>query len=98
MAGKIGVDPKKYAEVQKSFSVVTKINRARQVVGQYKLHVTPTMVVNGRFAVEPGRSSTEVIFAKIDQLIVEAHAAVKSASMPAAAKEPLKKTVSPVAE
>lgn len=56
------------------------------------------MVVNGRFAVEPGRSSTEVIFAKIDQLIVEAHAAVKSASVPAAAKEPLKKTVSPVAE
>ena len=38
------------------------------------------------------------MFAKIDQLIVEARAAVKSASVPAAAKEPLKKTVSLVAK
>ncbi len=89
---KNGVDPKKYAEVQKSFSVVTKVNRARQMVGQYKLHVTPTMVVNGRFAVEPGRSSTKVMFANIDQLIAQARATLKTASAAAPAGASLKKS------
>lgn len=85
---KNGVDPKKYDEIKKSFSVVTKVNRARQMVGQYKLHVTPTMVVNGRFAVEPGNSSTAIMFAKIDQLVVQARATLKTAapSKPAAKK------------
>lgn len=85
---KNGVDPKKYDEIKKSFSVATKVNRARQMVGQYKLHVTPTMVVNGRFAVEPGNSSTAIMFAKIDQLVVQARATLKTAapSKPAAKK------------
>ena len=85
---KNGVDPKKYDEIKKSFSVATKVNRARQMVGQYKLHVTPTMIVNGRFAVEPGNSSTAIMFAKIDQLVVQARATLKTAapSKPAAKK------------
>ena len=89
---KNGVDPKKYEEVQKSFSVVTKVNRARKMVEQYKIQATPTMVVNGRFAVEQGNGGAQSMFANIDQLIVEARTAPKaspvSASVPgkAAAK------------
>ena len=88
---KNGVDPKKYDDVKKSFSVATKVNRARQMVGQYQLHVTPTMVVNGRFAVEPGNSSTAIMFAKIDQLIMQARASVKSAMAPVVSHPPTKK-------
>ncbi len=82
---KNGVDPKKYEEVQKSFSVVTKVNRARKMVEQYKIQATPTMVVNGRYTVEQGNGGAQSMFANIDQLIVEARTALKTlpASTPA---------------
>ena len=88
---KNGIDAKKYDEIKKSFSVVTKVNRARHMVGQYKLHVTPTMVVNGRFAVEPGNTSTADMFAKIDQLVVQARGTLKAATAPVPSQPPTKK-------
>ena len=82
---KNGVDPKKYEEVQKSFSVVTKVTRARKMVEQYKIQATPTLVVNGRYTLEQGSSGAQVMFGKVDQLIAEARATLKtSAAAPAA--------------
>ena len=79
---KNGVDPKKYEEAQKSFSVVTKANRARKMVEDYKIHATPTIVVNGRFSVEQGNGGAEAMFANIDELIGQARATLKVSAAP----------------
>jgi protein dithiol oxidoreductase (disulfide-forming) len=83
---KQGVDPKKYEEMQKSFSVQNKINRARNMSQDYKIAATPTLVVNGRFLLEQSGSS-ERMFENADRLIGEARAAMKPAvaAKPAAA-------------
>ena len=101
---KNGVDPKKYEEVQKSFSVVTKVNRARKMVAEYRIEATPTIVVNGKFAVEQGNGSAEGMFANIDQLVSQIRITMKAASdlakEPAtatAAAKPVAKKSAPVA-
>jgi protein dithiol oxidoreductase (disulfide-forming) len=80
---KQGVDPKKYEEVQKSFSVQNKIARARKMTTDYAIQSTPTLIVNGRFAVQQN-AGADRMFANVDQLIAEARAANK-ASAPVAA-------------
>jgi protein dithiol oxidoreductase (disulfide-forming) len=80
---KQGVDPKKYEEVQKSFSVQNKIARARKMTTDYAIQSTPTLIVNGRFAVQQN-GGADRMFANVDQLIAEARAANK-ASAPVAA-------------
>jgi len=75
---KQGVDPKKYEEMQKSFSVQNKINRARNMAQDYKIAATPTLVVNGRFLLEQA-GSAERMFENTDRLIAEARAAMKPA-------------------
>jgi protein dithiol oxidoreductase (disulfide-forming) len=80
---KQGVDPKKYEEVQKSFSVQNKIARARKMTGDYAIQSTPTIVVNGRYAVQQN-AGADRLFANVDQLIAEARASNK-ASAPTAA-------------
>ncbi|MBL8522958.1 MAG: thiol:disulfide interchange protein DsbA/DsbL [Betaproteobacteria bacterium] len=89
---KQGVDPKKYEEVQKSFSVDNKIKRARNMAQDYKIAATPTLVVNGRFLLEQAGSS-ERMFENTDRLIAEARAAMKPAvaAKPAPAAAPAKK-------
>ncbi len=80
---KNGVDPKKYEEVQRSFSVVTKANRARKMVEDYKINATPTIVVNGRYSVEQGNGGSEAMFANVDQLVGQARATLKVSAAPA---------------
>ena len=88
---KHGVDPKKYEEMQKSFSVQNRVNRARRMTGDYKIAATPTLVVNGRFLLQQGAGGAEGMFASMDQLIVQARAANKPATAPATAAAPAKK-------
>lgn len=78
---KNGVDPKKYEEVQKSFSVVTKANRARKMVDDYKISATPTMVVNGRYSLEQGTGGAAALFANIDQLVGQARSSSKATAV-----------------
>lgn len=82
---KNGVDPKKYEEAQKSFSVVTKAKRAAKMVEDYRISATPTMVVNGRFLLEQGTTGAQVLFANVDQQIAQARATLQTAAAPAAA-------------
>ena len=93
---KNGVDPKKYEEVQKSFSVVTKVNRARKMVSDYKIEATPMIVVNGRFAVEQGNGGAEAMFASVEQLIAQTRATVKTSAAPLSVKPELKKAAAVV--
>jgi thiol:disulfide interchange protein DsbA len=48
---KQGVDPKKFMETMKSFSVQSKTRRAVQVTTGYKIDGTPAMAVQGRYTV-----------------------------------------------
>lgn len=82
---KQGVDPKKYEEMQKSFSVQNKINRARNLTATYKINATPMLVVDGRYLLEQ-TGSTERMLANADQLIEQTRAKMKAAATPAAAK------------
>ena len=82
---KNGVDPKKYEEAQKSFSVVTKAKRAAKMVEDYRISATPTMVVNGRFLLEQGTTGAQVLFANVDQQIAQARATLQTAAVPAPA-------------
>lgn len=74
---KNGVDPKKFEEVQKSFSVVNKGNRAAKMSHEYEAGSTPAMVVNGRYMVQGG---ADVMFSSVDRLIADARAANKAAA------------------
>jgi thiol:disulfide interchange protein DsbA len=69
-----GIDPAKYAEVEKSFSVVTKLQRAKQMTQAYKVDGVPRIVVNGKYYTGPeeaGDSGPRMI-AAVDQMIAAA--------------------------
>ena len=53
---KNGIDPAKYAEVEKSFSVATKVQRAKQLTSAYKVDGVPRIVVNGRYYTSPDQA------------------------------------------
>ena len=71
---KQGVDPKKYEEMLRSFSVQTKVNRARKINSDYRIESTPSLAVNGRHLLAGGG---EYVFANVDQLIAIARASNK---------------------
>lgn len=78
---KNGVDPKKYEAAQSSFSVVTKVSRARQIVTAYKIRNTPVLIVNGRYQVlEQKNGGIPAMLATVDQLIGEVRATLKATS------------------
>ncbi len=87
---KQGVDPKKFEEVQKSFSVQGKIRRAEKMAGDYRIEATPTLVVNGKYSVEQ-TAGAESLFSIAEALIADARAANKPAATAAPAKAPAKK-------
>jgi thiol:disulfide interchange protein DsbA len=88
---KQGVDPKKYEEMQRSFSVQNKINRARRMSSDYQVQSTPAVAVNGRFLLEGG---SDRLFANVDKLLADARAASKpvaAADKPSTSVSPAKK-------
>lgn len=46
---KNGVDTEQYETIEKSFSVQSKMMRGRGLASQYKVTLTPTLVINGRY-------------------------------------------------
>ena len=87
---KQGVDPKKYAEVEKSFSVMTKLQRARQLGEAYHVDGVPVMIVNGKFLVNAeSAGGQERMIPAVDSAIAIARrdkAAGAPATAPATAK------------
>ena len=68
---KQGVDVAKYNEVEKSFSVQTKINNARQKTGSFKVDGVPMMYVNGKYFTSNthAKGDTARIMVIVDQLV-----------------------------
>ncbi len=70
---KNGVDPKKFMDTMKSFSVQSKTRRAVQQTVAYKIDGTPAMAVAGRYTVsaEQGRTQQGMLEA-VDKLVAMA--------------------------
>lgn len=68
---KQGVDLAKYAEVEKSFSVVTKLNRAKQMTAAYKVDGVPTLYVNGKYITSNTHTKGDMarVFVVVDDLV-----------------------------
>ena len=81
-----GIDVAKYNEVEKSFSVATRLQRARQMTAAYKVDGVPRIFVNGKYytAAEFAGSNSR-IFAVVDQLIDMARKEKTASASPAPA-------------
>ena len=67
---KNGIDPIKYAEVEKSFSVATKMQRAKQLTYAYKVDSVPRLYVNGKYSVTAEQAGgPDKVFTVVDQLV-----------------------------
>ncbi len=76
---KNGIDPIKYAEVEKSFSVATKVNRAKQLTYAYKVESVPRLAVDGKYYTSAEQAGgTDRVFQVVDQLIGMARKGKKS--------------------
>jgi thiol:disulfide interchange protein DsbA len=72
---KNGVDPVKYQEVSKSFTVATDLSRARQLTLNYKVDSVPRLIVNGKYYVSAELAgSAERMFPVVDELIAKIRA------------------------
>ena len=67
---KNGIEVVKYNEAAKSFSVATKMQRAKQLTYAYKIDSVPRLVVNGKYYTGPENAGgTQNMFPVVDQLI-----------------------------
>ena len=65
-----GIDPAKYAEVEKSFTVVTKIQRAKQLSQAYKVDSVPRFFVNGKYYTSAEQAGgADKIFLVLDPMV-----------------------------
>ena len=71
---KNGVDLAKFAEVEKSFAVQTKINNARQKTASFKVDGVPMLFVNGKYFTSNthAKGDTGRIMVIVDQLVDKA--------------------------
>ncbi len=70
---KNGVDPIKFAEVEKSFSVQSKLSRAKQMTASYKIDGVPMIVVNGKYVSSLSYAGgTDRLLQVVDGLIAQA--------------------------
>jgi thiol:disulfide interchange protein DsbA len=68
-----GIDPAKFAEVEKSFTVATKIQRAKQLTNAYKVDTVPRFFVNGKYYTSGEQAGgPERVFTVVDQLVAAA--------------------------
>ncbi|HXN15394.1 MAG TPA: thiol:disulfide interchange protein DsbA/DsbL [Usitatibacter sp.] len=79
---KQGIDVAKYDATEKSFTVVTKVQRARQLTQSYKVDSVPRLIVNGKYVTSADQAgSAERIFPVVDELIALARKE-KTATLP----------------
>lgn len=91
---KQGIDPKKYEDVERSFSVQNRIKRAERMTTDYKLPATPVLVVNGKLLIEQIPSAPPVL-QTVDRLIADARASSSANTKPAPAAKPAPATQPP---
>jgi thiol:disulfide interchange protein DsbA len=65
---KNGIDPKKFDETMKSFSVQTKTRRAQQLTAAYKIDGTPALAIHGRYTIGAGGDMLQTASQLIDKV------------------------------
>jgi thiol:disulfide interchange protein DsbA len=50
---KVGLDKKKFTDIYNSFSIQSIVNRAAQLMSDYKINGVPTVAIDGRYIVSP---------------------------------------------
>jgi protein dithiol oxidoreductase (disulfide-forming) len=97
---KNGVDPAQYQAVEKSFSVQSKVGRAKQLMASYKVDGVPMVVVNGKYVTSNASAGgPDRVVDVVDQLVALAR---KDLGLPdpnasKAAAAPAKAPATPVA-
>lgn len=82
-----GIDVNKYNDVEKSFTVNSKVNRARQLTQAYKVDGVPRVFVGGKYyTAAEFAGGQERVFPVVDQLVAMARKE-SGAPAPAAAKK-----------
>jgi len=66
---KNGIDLAKYNEAEKSFTVATRMQRAKQLTYAYKVDSVPRIFVNGKYYTSAEQAGSGQIFTVVDQLI-----------------------------
>jgi thiol:disulfide interchange protein DsbA len=70
---KQGIDVAQYQSVEKSFTVQSKLARAKQLMGSYKVDGVPMVVVNGKYITSTGHAGgPEKVVPVIEELIAMA--------------------------
>jgi thiol:disulfide interchange protein DsbA len=85
-----GIDPAQYEAVAKSFSVQSKVARANQLMGAYKVDGVPMVIVNGKWVTSTGHAGgPEKVVPVIEALVAMARmeTGAAEAPKPAAAKK-----------
>jgi thiol:disulfide interchange protein DsbA len=83
---KNGVDLAKYKEVEKSFTVASKIQRARQLTGAYRVDSVPRIIVNGKYYTSAEQAGgMDKLFPVVDQLVAMSRKENLAAAAPASA-------------
>jgi thiol:disulfide interchange protein DsbA len=78
---RFGVDPKKFIAASQSFEVNSKLMRAEQMVKNYGVRGTPSIVVNGKYVVTGASAgSYDQLIELVDWLVRKEHDATPSAS------------------
>ena len=81
---KQGIDVAKYRDVEKSFAVMTKVQRAKQMSASYKVENVPMLVVDGKYVVTAASAgSQERMFQAVDAAIAAARREKGMAAAPA---------------
>ena len=69
---KNGVDPKKYDDVAKSFTVVSNLQRAKQLTQAFKVDSVPRLVVGGKYYTSGETAGgPERIFPVVDEMVAK---------------------------
>jgi protein dithiol oxidoreductase (disulfide-forming) len=84
---KNGIDVAKYNEMEKSFSVASKVKRAAQLTAAYRVDGVPRIFVNGKYFTAPEYAGMDRTFPVVDQLIAMARKENAGGATPAAAKK-----------
>jgi thiol:disulfide interchange protein DsbA len=88
---KNGIEAAQYAGVEKSFSVQSKLSRANQLMGAYKVDGVPMVVVNGKYVTSTSHAgSPERVVPVVEQLIAMARKDMGTAAPASAPAAPRK--------
>ena len=86
---KQGIDPVQYTAVEKSFSVQSKLSRATQLMGAYKVDGVPMVIVNGKYVTSTGHAGgPERVIPVMEHLIALARKDMGTSAASAAPASP----------